>query len=202
MRPAAPVGLTTLLLVTLMLLASTCADAVQRGSGSSRPAPEPLRPPSPESCKLAIEFDKPVEVSVGRGSDLGEQVHCASSGEAIIRAELPPGEAAQAWVLIENTGDQILHVTPARTRADGSQVLIESETARIEPGISLRMPISLRIDPNTEFGTSFLHQIALTLNHGESENQVLILPVRLEAVDPDELFRQRFEVEPVLGQFP
>lgn len=199
MRLAAPFGLTTLLLAALMLLASTCADAVQRGA--NRPAPEPLRPPSPASCQLIVDIDKPVAVSVGRGSDLGEQVHCASSGEVIIRAELPPGQAAQAWVLIENTGDQILQVSPERTRADGSQVMIETEPASVEPGSSLRLPISMKIDPDTDFGTAFLHQIALTLDHGEGDNQTLILPIRLEAIDPDELFRQRFEVEPVLGQF-
>ncbi len=128
-------------------------------------------------------------------------MHCASSGEAIIRAELPPGQAGQAWVLIENTGDEALQIAAERTRTDGSQVLIESEPAMIEPGTSLRMPISLEIDPDTEFGTAFLHQIALAIHHSESGNQTIIIPIRLETIDPDELFRQRFEVEPVLGQF-
>ncbi|TVQ27338.1 MAG: hypothetical protein EA370_18050 [Wenzhouxiangella sp.] len=198
MRSAALTCLISLLLA-ILLLVSASAEAVQRGA--NRPAPEPLRPPSPASCQLQVDSELAVLVSTGRGSELGEQVRCASAGDAVLMAELPPGQTAQAWLLVENSGSETISVAAVHTRASGSRIGLDGERIDIAPGSSLRLDITLDIEPDTAFGTAFLHQINLILHGSDGNEHSLSLPVRLEAIDPDELFRQRFEVEPVLGQF-
>lgn len=162
--------------------------------------PEPLSPPSPASCVLAASSQLPVVVSVGRGAELGEQVSCSSAGNAVITADLPPGRRAHAWLLIENNGQAAVSLTARQTRADGSQIALETEHGEIAAGSAKRIKIVLSADTGSEFNTAFLHQISLALS-GLDDPLELILPVLIQVIDPDELFRQRFEVEPVLGQF-
>lgn len=198
MRAVALTCLTALLLAGL-LLPSIDAEALPRGSG--RPAPEPLRPPSPASCMISIDSAQSVAISVGRGTELGEQVHCASAGEAVLWAELPPGQTAAAWLMVENNGAEAVTVAAVHTRAAGSQIGIDVEPVTVDPGASVRLEITLQIATEIDYGSAFLHQINLAVDASDGHGFTTTLPVLLQAIDPDELFRQRFEVEPVLGQF-
>lgn len=153
---------------------------------------------------------RPLELIVVALNGEAVAAGCREGGLESLSVTLPPGAEATLELGVMYRGERAGPLS-IRTAAisegdaddqepedDAAWIAAHSDTTQLQPG--RLTSVSLVVDADRGLEPGSVHRIQIEFSVGDGPAQ-LIVPVSLKVLDDQPLFRDRFEVDPVLGQF-
>ncbi|GEM_PF-2089541 len=142
-------------------------------------------------------------MDVSAGARSGEvAIACTEGRPATIDAGIEPGQKVMIVLVIDNDSDSPAHFQIDPYEADstgGNWIEINPTSGSVPPGNRFHVGITLSVPSGLATGS--VQELDLNLDVTGTEGFFTRLPVTMTVREEQPLFRDRFDVDPVLGQF-
>lgn len=186
---------------SLMMLLSLMAPfgAAQAASDGSA-----LTPDSDCDASLATGSSN-LDVAVVAYDEDVMTINCRHGRIESLAITLPPGSESRIELGLVYRSERAAPLTvrvaaPADSNPDADLGWLAAATDVAEAGVDRAVPVSVTVRAGRRFEPGSIHRLQVEFVVGDNRASAL-LPVTLTVGDESPLFRSRFEVDPVLGQF-
>ncbi len=189
-KPKFPIAVTAIFAVAFCLPGTALADNPDSGCMSV-------------SNALQQSDDHPVELFLAATSDdsgIVSRLFCVNGSVEQINLRAEPGQQAEVAFALANAGFDPALISSAMTRdAAWSSEWAHLEILKGEVPAGGVLPVSLVVSVPNDFAPGSRHEQRFELV-GET-GETLSVRVSLEVIEEQPMFRDGFDVDPVLGQF-
>lgn len=157
----------------------------------------------PEASVSGMDTDRGLSVfllATGDRAGVVRRLSCEKGSLNRVAMQMEPGQRAEIELLIANPADMpvfIGHALRLDSISTVDWIQLEQLHLAIAPGGFASMSLFIDVPPNMQPGQRHEQSFKLTGDDGSE----LPLDITLEVIEEQPMFRDGFEIDPVLGQF-